>query len=131
MFQFHILSGTQAGTRQVAGRFPFWVGRAPGDDLRLADPGVWDRHARLELRERRHATLVAPSDALVLVNGAAVREARLRNGDIVELGSVRLEFGLSPVRPRSLHFREFLVWAGLALLCAGQIGLIYFLASLE
>lgn len=131
MFQLHILSGTQAGTRTVAGRFPFWIGRSPADDLRLSDPGVWERHARLELRQRRHAALVAAAEARVRVNGADVQEAQLRNGDLIELGSVRLEFGLSPARHRSLRLREAVTWIGFGLLCLGQVALIYWLASLE
>jgi pSer/pThr/pTyr-binding forkhead associated (FHA) protein len=130
VFQLCILSGNQAGTKTVAGRLPFWMGRAPQDDLRLEAPGVWERHARLEL-QGSHAALVAGGEALVLVNGQAVREAPLRIGDVIELGGVRLEFGLSPARHRSLRLRETVVWAGLALLSLGQIALIYWLASLE
>jgi hypothetical protein len=130
VFQFCILSGNQAGTRTVAGRLPFWMGRSAQDDLRLEAPGVWDRHARLELQGNR-AALVAGGEALVLVNGQAVREAPLRIGDIVELGAVRMEFGLSPARHRGLRLREGAIWVGLGLLSLGQIALIYWLASLE
>jgi len=131
VFQLQVLSGSQAGTRVVAGRLPFCVGRAAQNDLSLQDPGVWDRHARLELRDRRRAALVAAPEALVVVNGQAVQEAPLRNGDLIELGSVRLEFGLSPARHRSLRLREALTWFCFSLLCLAQIALIYWLASLE
>ena len=130
-FQLHILSGNQAGARLVAGRLPFWMGRSAQDDLRLDDPGVWDRHARLELREGRHAALVASPDATTLVNHQAVQEAVLRNGDLIELGSVCLQFALSPTRHRSLRLRETLTWLGLAALSFGQIALIYWLSYLD
>jgi pSer/pThr/pTyr-binding forkhead associated (FHA) protein len=131
VFQLSILSGDQAGTTQVAGRLPFWIGRSEQDDLRLVDPGVWERHARLELLDGARAGLSANGEALVLVNGQPVRQTPLRNGDVIELGAARLEFGLSPARHRSLRLREFIIWAGLALLCLGQVALIYWLAMLE
>lgn len=131
MFQLCILSGHQAGTRKVTGRLPFWIGRSAQDDLRLEDPGVWDRHVRIEVPDGIRASLAAGGEALALVNGQAVRTSPLRNGDVIELGGVRLEFGLSPARHRSLRLREWLTWIGLALLTLGQLSLIYWLASLE
>ena len=128
MFSFHILNGSQAGTRWVACRLPFQVGRSAEDDFRFDDPGVWDHHLRVELRDHRHAALVAAPDALTTVNGQPQRDALLRNGDIIELGSLRLQFGLSPTSHRSLRLREALTWVALALLSLGQVALIYALA---
>lgn len=125
MFCFDILNGSKAGTRWVACRLPFRVGRSSEDDLQLADPGVWDHHLRVELRDRRHAALVAAPDALTTVNGQPAQDVLLRNGDVIELGSLRLQFGLSPTTHRSLRLREALTWLGLALLSLGQIALIY------
>lgn len=128
MVQLHILNGSKAGTRWVACRLPFQVGRSYEDDLRFDDAGVWDHHLRIELRNRRHAALISAPDALTTVNGQPTQDALLRNGDIIELGSLRVQFGLSPTTHRSLRLREALTWLGLALLSLGQVALIYALA---
>ena len=61
------------------------------------------------------------------LNHLPVRQASLRNGDLIELGAVQLQFGLSPTRHRSLRLREVLTWIALGLLCLGQVALIYWL----
>jgi predicted component of type VI protein secretion system len=127
--QLQILNGTKAGTRWVAGHLPFSVGRSPDDDLRLEDPGVWEHHCHIELRDDSRAALVGSPEALTVINGQRVQEAVLRNGDVLDLGSIRLQFGLSSTRHRSLRLREWLTWFGLALLSLAQIGLIYLLSE--
>ena len=117
-----------AGTRWVAGRLPFTIGRSPADSLRLEDAGVWEHHCRIEWREDHHAALVAAPEALTTVNGHPAQEAILRNGDILELGSLRLQFGLGPTSHRSLRLREAVTWIGFGLLCLAQIALIYILS---
>jgi len=125
MVQLNILSGRQAGTFQVARRFPFVVGRENGADLRIEDEGVWDHHLELHLRMPEGFVLKARPSALVSVNTKPIREARLRNGDLIEIGAVKLEFGLSGTARWRLWPREILVWAGLALVCVAQVALIY------
>ena len=68
-------------------------------------------------------------DALVSVNGQRIERGLLRNGDIIEMGSVKLRFGLSPTRQRSLRFREIVTWIALTALCLGQVAIIYWLAG--
>jgi pSer/pThr/pTyr-binding forkhead associated (FHA) protein len=127
--QLDILSGKQAGTQWVARRFPFHLGRSPQAALVLEEPGVWDRHAEFALRPDEGVVVSAATDASILVNGQPVRQAILRNGDLIEAGSVKLRFGLAPTRQRSLRLREAMTWLGLAALCLGQIALIYWLSE--
>ncbi len=127
MVQLHVLTGKKAGTQAVARRFPFRVGRSSQAALVLEDAGVWDRHLEIDLRPAHGAVLTASDEALTLVNGETVREAALRNGDIIELGAVKLRFGLSATRQRSLRWRETLTWIVLAAFCLGQVALIYWL----
>ena len=129
MFQFQILNGARAGTRWVAARLPFSVGRSSADDLRLEDAGVWEHHCRVELRDDHRAALVAAPEALTTVNGQPAQDIVLRNGDIIELGSLRLQFGLSPTTHRSLRLREVVTWIAIALLSLAQIALIYALSA--
>jgi hypothetical protein len=129
MLQLEILSGKKAGTHWVARRFPFQVGRASQSALVLDEPGVWDRHADFAIRPGEGITVSAAGDASLLVNGQPARHAVLRNGDLLEAGSVKLRFGLAPVRQRGLGVREGLTWIALAALYLGQVVLIYFLAE--
>ena len=128
MVQLHILNGSKAGARWVACRFPFSVGRSPEDHLCVEEDGVWAGHCRVELRADGRFGLVTTPEALTVVNGQAASDATLRNGDVLELGSLRLQFSLSPTRRRSLRFREFLTWGSLALLALAQVALIYALS---
>ncbi|HTD66079.1 MAG TPA: FHA domain-containing protein [Candidatus Limnocylindria bacterium] len=127
MIQFQILSGEQAGNDIVVRRFPFSIGRGAESDLPLAEPGVWDRHLRIDFQRGDGFMFVAHSEALTLINGQKVESGMLRNGDLVELGSAQLRFWLAPAQQRTLQVREIATWTALVALFAGQVGLIYWL----
>ncbi len=129
MLLLKVISGKQAGTETVARHFPFLIGRSPKAALRLDDDGVWDDHLQLEVRLDEGAVMFASRDAFTAVNGYPVTEAVLRNGDIIELGAARIQFGLSPTRKSSLKLRESLTWFLLGSLGFGQVALIYWLLS--
>ncbi len=126
MIQFNVLSGNKAGHQTVVRRFPFRVGRAPENHLQLEDDGVWDRHLALEFQAGGFNLAVAP-DALVAINGEPFQNQTLRNGDIITLGSVKLQFWLAAARQRGLRLRELFVWALVLAVTAGQFALIYWL----
>lgn len=127
MVQLDILNGTKAGSQWVARRFPFQLGRSPQAALVLSDHGVWDQHATFASRPGQGVVVSAAREAFVAVNGQRVQDAVLRNGDLIETGSVKMRFGLSPAPQRSLRLREALTWFTLAVLCLGQVALIYWL----
>lgn len=126
MIQLNVLSGKKAGNQTVVRRFPFRVGRAPGNHLQLEDDGVWDRHLALEFQGGGFNLVVAP-DALAAVNGEPFQNQTLRNGDIITLGSVKLQFWLAAARQRGLRLRELFVWTLIAAVTVGQFALIYWL----
>lgn len=127
MIQLSVLSGQFAGTTTVARRFPFYVGRDPSDDLCLPDAGVWGRHVALEL-EPGGAVRLAPSpEAGLTVNGERFDGGPLRNGDVIEIGALKLRFLLAPARQRTFHWREAATWLALGLLVCCQIGMIAWL----
>ena len=126
MIELRILSGKQAGASVVARRFPFLVGRAADAGLRLEDEGIFDRHFNLLLK-RAEFFAVSEPQAVTAVNHQPVAETRLRSGDIIQAGSVSLVFSLSPVRQRTLRFRETVVWLLLGLLSLAQVAVIYWL----
>ena len=127
MVQFNILSGKKAGAQSAARRFPFRIGRAPGNELQLDDDGVWDQHLALEFNREKGFTLVTAPNALAAVNGEPVQTAVLRSGDIITIGSAKFQFWLAAARQRGLHLREGAVWALLAAVTAAQFALIYWL----
>ena len=127
MVQLKVLSGKQAGTTWVARRFPVRIGRSAAADLQLAEDGVWDQHLQLDFNPAEGIVLSALPNALVAVNGQPVLQAVLRNGDTIDIGSLRMRFWLSEIRQVGLSFREGLTWAGIASICLGQVGLIYWL----
>ena len=127
MIQLNILSGKQAGTQPVARRFPFRIGRAAGNELRLEDDGVWDQHLTLECQPQSGFNLATAPNAIATVNGEPVHNQILRNGDTITVGSVKIQFWLAAARQGSLAARESFVWALMAGVTAGQMALIYWL----
>jgi len=127
MVQLNILSGKKAGTQAVARRFPFRIGRAAGNELQLEDEGVWDRHLELEFSGQKGFTLLTATNALAAVNNEPVQTVMLRNGDVITIGSARLQFWLVAARQRSLRLREAFVWILLVAVTAVQFALIYWL----
>ena len=125
MVQLKVLSGKQAGAVVATGRFPFLVGRNHTAHLRLEEDGVWDRHLELDLRMPQGFMLTVQPEARATVNGQPVQQAVLRNGDLIAMGPVNIQFWLSETRQSELRAREWLTWAALAALCAGQLALIY------
>lgn len=128
MIQLKVLSGKKAGTAWVARRFPVRIGRSSAADLQLEDSGVWDRHLQLDFNPQEGIVLSAQPDTLATVNGEPIRQTVLRNGDAIEIGSLRMRFWLSETRQVGLRVREGLTWAGIAAISLGQIGLIYWLS---
>ena len=127
MIQLKVLSGKKAGTAWVARRFPVRIGRASACDWRVEEDGVWDRHLQLDFRPAEGVVLKAQPNALARVNGQPVQEAFLRNGDVIEIGSLKAQFWLSETRQSGVRFREGLTWTAIALISLGQAALVYVL----
>ena len=127
MIQLHILSGTKAGTRAVARRFPFRIGRGPENGLQLEDDGVWDQHLTLEFQPQSGFNLATAPNALATVNGEPVQNTHLRNGDTITVGSVKLQFWLAAAAQGNLRVREAFVWLLVVVVTAGEFTLLYWL----
>jgi pSer/pThr/pTyr-binding forkhead associated (FHA) protein len=125
MIELHILTGKKAGNQPVVRRFPFRIGRARGNDLQLTDDGTWDQHLTLEFHRREGFKLAVAPNALAMVNNQPVQTALLRNGDVITLGSAKLQVWLTAARQRGLWLRERFVWALLVAVVLGEFILIY------
>lgn len=129
MIQLHLLSGRTAPATLAAPHLPATLGRDAGCDLCLEEDGVWDRHLEFSATVSHQIRLQSATGAFTAVNGQPLQDALLCSGDLIEIGGVRLRFGLAPVRQRSLVWREASTWIALGALAAGQIALIYALTA--
>jgi pSer/pThr/pTyr-binding forkhead associated (FHA) protein len=126
MVHLTVLSGAQQGASRTYHRHPVRVGREPEADFRLEEPGVWPRHLTFDVRWTDGVWLEPHAEALTTVNGERLHQgARLRNGDVIEAGSVRLRFGIGPARQRGMRWRERVLWTAMLALCAGQVYLLW------
>ncbi len=102
---------------------PFLIGRK-GANLELEQPGVWDRHFVVDRAGDGMFVAIPQPEALLTRAGRVLTEATpLRNGDVLEAGSARLQFRLRAARQRSLSALETLTWVGLGALVMVQIAL--------
>jgi pSer/pThr/pTyr-binding forkhead associated (FHA) protein len=127
MIQLNILSGKKAGDQPVTRRFPFRIGRAEGNELQLEDDGVWDQHLTVEFQKQEGFKLTTSANALATVNGEPIQNKILRNGDIITVGSVKIQFWLAAARQGSLLARETFVWMLIAAVTAAELALVYWL----
>ena len=127
MVQLTILSGESAGTVKVARRFPFEIGRGADSHLRLDAPGVWEKHLALTLDPIEGIRALIQGEGLVTVAGESFRQRTLRNGDVLEIGALKVQFSLSQTIQRSFRFREWLTWLALGVLVGSQCLLIWWL----
>jgi pSer/pThr/pTyr-binding forkhead associated (FHA) protein len=127
MVRLTVLSGKKAGASWVARRFPVRIGRSPGADVQLDDPGVWDNHLQIDFAPPEGFVLDTQADALAAVNGQPVQSAVLHNGDLIEAGAAKIRFWLGDVRQRRFQLREVLAWAIILLVTSAQVALVYWL----
>src|ERR1017187_783314 len=118
MIQLKILTGKMAGTTWVARHFPVHLGRSADADLQLEEPGVWDQHLQINLGQSGFI-LETQSHALTSVNGHPTSQAALRNGDVIEIGSLKMQFWLGEAVQHGLKIRENLIWGIIAAVTLG------------
>ena len=121
MIQLRILSGKMAGETFFVRHFPFNIGRSPQNQLCLDDDGIWDNHLAIYFEKSEGFILTTAPDALTAVNDEPQQQARLRNGDVISVGSAKVQFWLAPARLRGLRVREIFVWLLLAGATIAQI----------
>lgn len=112
---------------------PVSFGRGSGDDFRCEGAGVWPGHFTIRLETDGQFRLTTCPEALCHVNGAAVADIALRNGDVIEAGAIKLSFGIADARQKPLSTQEGLAWiliVGLALAQAGAAVCLFQIGSL-
>jgi hypothetical protein len=128
MVQLLVLNGSRAGTAYPAAQFPCTIGRSTGDSLQLVEPGIWENHLQLDLKVPDGFHVSRLGQGRASINGTEFEEAQfLHNGDVIELGAVKVQFWLAEVRQSDNHTRETLAWIGLGALVLVEAALISFL----
>lgn len=122
--QLELLSSLRGPATWTVERFPCVIGRAASADLRLEEPGIWDKHLELQFRPRKGVSLTVLPGALATRNGEPLTDGILRNGDLIEAGGAKLRFWLGPTSQRDYELRETVTWLGLAALFILQIWLV-------
>ncbi len=128
LVQLQFLTGQPRRHYVWPGEFPVRLGRGDNCAPRMEEEGVWEYHVEIVLDEAHQFRLKRVSDAGVMVNDEPMTDAQpLANGDILALGSVKLQFWLGNVQQHRLSTREATVWALLAAVTAVQVCLMLWL----
>jgi len=128
MVQLNILSGEYQQQFVKSNTFPTRIGRGENCQLQLVDTGIWENHLELNLNEKHHFTIRTASDATAMVNGKPLEGVQLlRNGDLIEIGLVKIQFWLGTVQQKNLSIREAAAWALLLAVTMAEIYLLFWL----
>jgi hypothetical protein len=88
------------GSRWVIGRSFLRIGQEEDNDIRLASRSVHRYHAVIRRTTDGDVVindLSGAGGAGVLVNGTRIEEARLKEGDAIDVGAIKLRFAAQPV----------------------------------
>ncbi|MGO9830044.1 MAG: FHA domain-containing protein [Myxococcaceae bacterium] len=114
------LNGRLRGTLWTVGRSEVRVGRDPQAELSIAHRSLGEHHAKLVQTVGNDWRIQELSGNTVRVNGEAYADIPLKDGDVLELGALRLRFvgpgAPAPQLPGRSKRRLPLVLAGLAAL---------------
>ena len=115
IYQLIIESGQRAKQCVQPPGNAFTIGRDAGNDLRLVEDGVSERHC--ELRVTRAGVMIRDCRSTngVYVNHQRVTETRLHRGDVIELGGARLRFEFLVAVPGEHRRRTPLFWLSVVL----------------
>jgi pSer/pThr/pTyr-binding forkhead associated (FHA) protein len=127
MVQLKICSGKMAGHIQVVRHFPFHIGRSRAANLCVEEDGVWEEHLELDFDPAQGFILSARENTIATVNGWPIQAVILRNGDLIEIGALKIRFWLGETSQVGLRLQEWFLWLILLFICVLQAGLIYWL----
>lgn len=84
------------GTKHIIQQTAIRIGRGADNDIRLMNDSISSHHAEIHRRREGDFYIVnLASTNGVFVNDEKVHQGELKNNDIIELGEVRLRFGLT------------------------------------
>lgn len=90
MYRLIVLNGPQKGSRVTVDEEPMLIGRCEECAAQFQDEEMALRHARIEQRNNELFITDLGSMSKIIVNKHEVKNARIKHGDIIELGRTRL-----------------------------------------
>lgn len=97
-FSLTALEGPGKGTRYPVERLPAYVGSGDSADVILTDAAAASMHARLVMSGKTIFVEDLGTDSQLAVNESRSKRSKLANGDIVEIGDVKLLVQLTAPR---------------------------------
>lgn len=128
MVRLTVTEGKEAGRVVHVDSFPCRLGRSKDATLFLSDPGVWAHHAAIHLSDEDGLRIEARPEVGVMVNGETTQSRVLQNGDLLTVGTARLQFSFEPPRQRDFRLYGWGIAVGLVLLVIFEVGLIFVLS---
>jgi len=92
--ELHVLSGPAEGERFPLLGDDIMIGRSVSNTIRINDPTISRRHARLRYYHGQWFIQDQGSAAGLIVNGKRIPAGQLNPGDIIQLGDTRLRFAI-------------------------------------
>jgi hypothetical protein len=83
------------GERKMLGDQAFMLGRMPENDLVIADPNVSRRHAEIRAVGPNFVLVDLGSTNGTRINGVAISQQTLRDGDAISIGATTMRFETS------------------------------------
>lgn len=87
-----VCSGKNIGRRFALDKAEQLIGRSPEIEIPVLDERVSQQHAKIVVRDARHWVLDLGSTNGTFVNNERVNEAKLRDGDLIQVGETVFEY---------------------------------------
>lgn len=127
MIELSILTGPQSGRRLGLTDLPCRCGKSGTLSAQFTGPGVWDEHFEITVEAPGQIILRVLGDARICVDSVSVKEVKVRDGLILEVGATRVRLGIVPAGHGSLVGREIVFWGSFALLMTAQAWSIWWI----
>jgi len=111
MLELVVLSDPGKGRRFHSDAAPIRLGRRSDLEVSLCFPGVWDLHAEIQTDPAGWFVIRPLGQCLVTINQQPIQDHRLRSGDVLGIGAVKLQFSLRSSPQRPLSYWEIAVWS--------------------
>lgn len=119
--------GRRAGQEMLITRETFFIGRSPNNNLVLDDRTVSRKHAVINLLNGEHVLSDLNSFRGIFVNGKQVKEAVLKHGDSIGIGTLLLYFLVEGDVSKPIRKRRTVVWLAVsAFILSVVLFLIFF-----
>lgn len=93
--ELHVLSGPAEGERFALHSDDALIGRSAACDIKIPDPSISRKHARLRYYQGQWFIQDQNSAAGLIVNGKKIPAGQINPGDIIQLGDTRLRFAIN------------------------------------